>query len=83
MNHYVGIEVSLEASSVCLVGGTGKIACEGKIASEPRYRSPTLTPPAAPLFAGNTPGLHEPSTPLPACIRSREFRPSEFPVGIY
>jgi transposase len=35
MNHYVGIDVSLEASSVCVVDGTGKIVCEGKIASEP------------------------------------------------
>ena len=35
MNHYVGIDVSLEASSVCVVDGNGKIACEGKIVSEP------------------------------------------------
>ena len=35
MNHYVGIDVSLEASSVCVVDGNGNIACEGKIASEP------------------------------------------------
>jgi transposase len=35
MNHYVGIDVSLEASSVCVVDGTGKIVCEGKVASEP------------------------------------------------
>jgi transposase len=35
MNHYVGIDVSLEASSVCVVDGNGNIACEGKIDSEP------------------------------------------------
>jgi transposase len=35
MNHYVGIDVSLEASSVCVVDGDGKIVREGKIASEP------------------------------------------------
>src|SRR5262245_17775089 len=35
MNHYVGIDVSLEASSVCVVDGNGKIVCEGKIVSEP------------------------------------------------
>ncbi len=29
MNHYVGIDVSLEASSVCVVDSNGKIACEG------------------------------------------------------
>jgi hypothetical protein len=31
----VGIDVSLEASSVCVVDGNGKIVREGKIASEP------------------------------------------------
>jgi transposase len=35
MNHYVGIDVSLEASSVCVVDVNGKIVCESKIASEP------------------------------------------------
>ncbi len=35
MDHYAGIDVSLEASSVCVVDGTGKILREAKIASEP------------------------------------------------
>jgi hypothetical protein len=35
MNHYVGIDVSLEASSVCVVDTNGRIAREGKVASEP------------------------------------------------
>jgi transposase len=35
MNYYAGIDVSLEASSVCIVDGNGKIACESKIVSEP------------------------------------------------
>jgi len=35
MNYYAGIDVSLEASSVCVVDSNGKIACEGKIGSEP------------------------------------------------
>ena len=35
MNHYVGIDVSLETSSVCVVDGNGKIVREGKIVSEP------------------------------------------------
>ena len=35
MNHDVGIDVSLEASSVCVVDGNGKIVREGKIVSEP------------------------------------------------
>jgi hypothetical protein len=35
MNHSVGVDVSLGASSVCVVDGNRKIGCEGKIASEP------------------------------------------------
>jgi transposase len=35
MNHYAGIDVSLEASCVCVVDATGKVAREGKVASEP------------------------------------------------
>jgi len=35
MNHYVGIDVSLAASSLCVVDGNCKIAREGKIVSEP------------------------------------------------
>jgi len=35
MNHYAGIDVSLECSSVCVVDASGKIVREGKIASEP------------------------------------------------
>jgi transposase len=35
MEHYVGIDVSLERSSVCVVDATGKIVREAKVASEP------------------------------------------------
>jgi transposase len=35
MEHYVGIDVSLEHSSVCVVDGTGKIVVEAKVVSEP------------------------------------------------
>jgi transposase len=35
MDHYAGIDVSLEASSVCVVEGAGKTIREAKIASEP------------------------------------------------
>ena len=34
MTHYVGIDVSLEASSLCVVDGNGKITREDKVASE-------------------------------------------------
>jgi transposase len=35
MNHYAGIDVSLECSSVCIVDASGKILREAKVASEP------------------------------------------------
>jgi transposase len=35
MDHYAGIDVSLECSSVCVVSASGKIIRESKIASEP------------------------------------------------
>jgi transposase len=35
MEHYAGIDVSLECSSVCIVDGAGKIVQETKVASEP------------------------------------------------
>ena len=35
MEHYAGIDVSLEESSVCVVDATGKLVRETKVASEP------------------------------------------------
>ena len=35
MDHYAGIDVSLELSSVCVVDATGRIVREAKVASEP------------------------------------------------
>jgi transposase len=35
MEHYAGIDVSLECSSVCVVDGSGKFVREAKVASEP------------------------------------------------
>jgi transposase len=35
MEHYAGIDVSLELSSICIVDASGKIIREGKAASEP------------------------------------------------
>jgi transposase len=35
MDHYAGIDVSLECSSVCVVDANGKIVREGRVISEP------------------------------------------------
>jgi transposase len=35
MEHYAGIDVSLESASLCVVDGTGRIIREAKVASEP------------------------------------------------
>jgi transposase len=35
MDHYAGIDVSLECSSICVVDAGGKIVREGRVASEP------------------------------------------------
>ena len=35
MEHYAGLDVSLELSSVCIVDVQGEIVCEAKVASEP------------------------------------------------
>ena len=35
MEHYAGIDVSLELSSVCVVDATGRIVREAKVPSEP------------------------------------------------
>ena len=35
MEHYAGIDVSLESASVCVVDASGRIICEAKLASEP------------------------------------------------
>ena len=35
MEHYAGIDVSLESASLCIVDATGRIIREAKVASEP------------------------------------------------
>jgi len=35
MDHYAGLDVSLEYSSICVVDANGKVIREGRVASEP------------------------------------------------
>jgi hypothetical protein len=39
MEHYAGIDVSLESTSLCIVDATGRIVREGEVASEPEIRA--------------------------------------------
>jgi hypothetical protein len=59
MDHYAGIDVSLECSSVCVVEANGKIVREHKVASEPEaQRNPgTDKPDAGPGFRFAQAGL--------------------------
>ena len=65
MEEYVGLDVSMEETSVCVMDTAGEIKWEGKVATEPgelvptlRVRAPTAvkvgleTGPARPLAAG-------------------------------
>jgi transposase len=49
MDHYVGVDVSLELSSVCILDATGKIVKEAKVASEPEALTTFLTRLGLPL----------------------------------
>jgi transposase len=42
MDHYVGLDVSLEQTSVCVVGGDGKTLWQGKCASTPEALAATI-----------------------------------------
>ena len=49
MEHYVGIDVSLKESSVCVVDSKGKIVRETKVASEPEALCRLVTEIGLPL----------------------------------
>src|SRR5437763_1415867 len=49
VEHYAGIDVSLERSSVCVVDATGRIVREAKVASEPEAPADFFRPPGLPL----------------------------------
>jgi transposase len=35
MTHFVGLDVSMKETAVCIVYGTGKLVCEQKVPTEP------------------------------------------------
>ena len=44
MDVYVGLDVSLKETSICVVDGSGKIVCEGAVLSEPLALAEFLAP---------------------------------------
>jgi hypothetical protein len=51
MDYFAGLDVSVKATSVCIVDDTGKIVREVKVASEPEALLAVLKYPALPLQA--------------------------------
>ena len=45
MEHFAGLDVSVNETSVCIVDDRGRIVREAKVASEPEALLPVLTPP--------------------------------------
>ncbi len=43
MDHFVGLDVSVKATSACIVDDTGRIIREVKVVSEPEALLPVLT----------------------------------------
>jgi transposase len=81
MNHYVGLDVSLEETAICVVDGTGRIVKEARAASEPKALIATLREIDWPLervgleACSLTAWLHDElhSAGLPAvCIETRQ-----------
>ena len=48
MDHFAGLDVSVKATSVCIVDDTGKVVREVKVASEPEALLAVLKNPAFP-----------------------------------
>jgi hypothetical protein len=67
MDHYAGIDVSLEQSSVCVVDATGRIVREAKVASEPEALITFLRGLNLPL-AQSAAGMRRPGGRAPVAV---------------
>ena len=83
MDHFAGLDVSVKDTSVCIVDGTGKIAREVKVASEPAallavltgssYRFKRIGLEAGPLSQWLFSALAEAGLPV-ICVETRHMR---------
>jgi predicted NBD/HSP70 family sugar kinase len=56
MEHFAGLDVSVNETSVCIVDGTGRIVREAKVASEPEALLAVLSTPATSSASDWKPG---------------------------
>ena len=83
MEHFAGLDVSVKATSVCIVDDAGRIVREVKVASEPEALLPVLTNPgycfkrigleAGPLSQWLYSALAEAGLPM-ICVETRHMR---------
>ena len=83
MDHFAGLDVSVEETSVCIVDDTGRIVREVKVASEPEallrelaksaYRFKRIGLEAGPLSQWLFSGLGEAGLPV-ICVETRHMR---------
>ena len=83
MDHFAGLDVSVNETSVCIVDDTGRIVREVKVASEPDALLPVLTNPAyrfkrigleaGPLSQWLFSGLAEAELPA-VCVETRHMQ---------
>jgi transposase len=83
MTHFVGLDVSLQETSVCVVDETGKVLCERKVATEPDEIAVLLTSvggdyvrvgiEAGPLSQWLVNGLIEADLPV-VCVETRHMK---------
>src|SRR6202790_3141081 len=83
MTHFVGLDVSVKETSVCVVDGAGKVLCERKVPTEPDDFAVLLTSiggdyvrvgiEAGPLSQWLMSGLAEAGLPM-GCVAARHMK---------
>jgi predicted NBD/HSP70 family sugar kinase len=77
MEHYVGLDVSLKLTSICIVDGTGKVEREGVVASDPEAIATFIK-----LHAPHTVRIGLGIFPVPTRHRRKKTLPETLPKKI-